>query len=121
LAARLDALFYHRHLRKVRKDATVSFEAGRFEVPYELAGRTVVLVVDPHAAQVLAVESEHGQPLGAATLLDALANTHRRRRKPAAQPPSDRLRGLNAVELAYRQHTQALGIGERPSTEEDER
>jgi putative transposase len=116
ICARLDALFYHRVMHKVRKDATVSFEGRRFEVPYELAGRTVVLV-DPHADQTLAVESEGGQPLGAVTALDAFANAHRKRRQP--QPVSDTLRpcGLNAVELAYRQHIQALG--DNPSTEED--
>jgi putative transposase len=119
LAAHLDALFYHRVLRKVRRDATVSFEGRRFEVPYELAGRTLVLVVDPHGEQALAVESEDGQPLGAVAPLDALANAHRKRRQPAADPVSDALRprGLNAVELAYRQYTQALG--DNPSTEED--
>jgi hypothetical protein len=76
-----------------------------------------VLVVDPHAEQVLAVESDDGQRPGAATALDALANARRKRRKPAAQPRSDRLRGLNAVKLAYHQSTQALG--DHPSTEED--
>ena len=119
LAARLDALFYHRVLRKVRRDATVSFEGRRFEVPYELAGRTVVLVVDPHAEQALAVESKDGQPLGAVTPLDALANAYRKRRQPPAAERSaaSQAVGLNAVELAYRQYTQALG--DTPSSEED--
>jgi hypothetical protein len=125
LAARLDALFYHRHLRKVRKDATVSFEGRRFEVPYELTGRTVVLVVDPHAEQALAVESEHGQPLGAVVPLDSLANAHRKRRQPEAataeRSAASQAVGLNTVELAYRQHATALGIGQRPSTDEGEK
>jgi transposase InsO family protein len=106
LAARLDALFYHRIERKVRKDGTVSYQGRRFEVPYELSAKCVRLLVDPHAGKVLGVEDPDGQPLGAATPLDALANVHRRRRKP--QPPAaPDPRGAsahNAVELAYRQY-----------------
>src|SRR6185436_5219857 len=67
LAANLDALFYHRLSRHVRKDGTVSYQGMRFEVSYELAGRTVCLVVDPHRAVVLGVEAKNGQPLGQAT------------------------------------------------------
>ena len=106
LAARLDELFYHRITRKVRKDGTVSYQGERFEVPYELSGRCVCLVLDPHTRQVLGVEDAHGQPLGAATPLDALANVHRRRRKPQpAEAPSPRRTGQdNEVELAYRQY-----------------
>jgi len=111
LAARLDALFYHRVIRKVRKDATVSYQGERFEVLYELSGRSVCLVVDPHARRVLGVEDADGQPLGAATPLDALANVHRHRRKPRpTKAPSPANTGQdNEVELAYRQyhgHTQ---------------
>ena len=67
LAARLDELFYHRVTRKVRKDGTVSYQGGRFEVPYELPGRSVCLVVDPHTLKVCGVEDANGRPLGAAT------------------------------------------------------
>ena len=106
LAARLDALFHHRVTRKVRKDATVSYQGDRFEVPYELSGRSVCLVVDPHSQKVLGVEDANGQSLGAATPLDALANVHRRRRKP--QPPEAPSPGStgkdNEVELAYRRY-----------------
>jgi len=106
LATRVDELFYHQIGRKVRKDSTVSYQGERFEVPYELAGRAVQLVIDPHTRRVLGVENDEGQPLGAATPLDAVANVHRRRRKP--QPPeasSPRRTGQdNEVELAYRQY-----------------
>jgi len=104
-AAQLDAIFFHRISRFVRKDGTVSYQGRRFEVPYELSGKTVRLVVDPHAGTVIGVEDEEGRSLGAATPLDAEANLHRRRRKPdpedsSGQPPS----GPNLVELAYRQY-----------------
>jgi transposase InsO family protein len=106
LAARLDELFYHRTERKVRKDATVSYQGSRFEVPYELAGRSVCLVVDPHAGQVLGVEDADGQPRGAVVPLDAVANVHRRRRKSQlTEVPSPGNPGQdNEVELAYRQY-----------------
>ena len=104
-AAHLDAIFYHRISRFVRKDGTVSYLGSRFEVPYELAGKTVRLVVDPHAHRVIGVEDEEGRSLGAATPLDAEANLYRRRRKPdpedsSGQPPA----GPNLVEWAYRQY-----------------
>ena len=104
LAARLDALFYHRLTRKVRKDGTVSYQGVRFEVPYELSGRSVRLVVNPHTGQVLGVEDDNGESLGTATALDALANVHRRRRQPQpAQEPSPKDTD-NEVELAYREY-----------------
>jgi putative transposase len=106
LAARIDALFHHRVKRKVRKDGTVSYQGAAFEVPYALVGQWVRLVVDPHTQQVLGVEDDNGQSLGAATPLDAVANVQRRRRKPqpntVCSPP--RSGEENAVELALRQY-----------------
>jgi putative transposase len=108
-AARLDALFHHRITRLVRKDGTVSYRSTRFEVPYELSGRTVRLVVDPHTGQVLGVEDDDGKSLGAATPLDALANVHRRRRQP--QPPEEPSPkdSDNEVELSYREYYDRTG------------
>jgi hypothetical protein len=89
----------------VRKDATVSYQGERFEVPYELAGQRVQLVVDPHTEQVRGVENDNGQSLGAATPLDAVANAHRARRKPTPTVPAPHApTGLNAVEQAYREY-----------------
>ena len=108
-AARLDALFYHRLTRKVRKDGTVSYQGARFEVPYALSGRGVRLVVNPHRGQVVGVEDDNGQSLGAATPLDALANVQRRRRQPqppAGPSPKDT---DNEVELAYREYYDGTG------------
>jgi len=105
-AERLDELFYHRIERKVRKDGTVSYQGQRFEVPYELAGQSVQLVVDPHAEQVISVENNQGETLGQATPLDVLANSHRRRRQPATPAAGRQTKspGPNLVELAYRQY-----------------
>ena len=56
----LDALFQHRVARLVRKDGTVSYLGQRFELPYELSGKTVRLVVDPHAQRVVGAQLEGG-------------------------------------------------------------
>jgi hypothetical protein len=110
-AARLDELFHHREPRKVRKDGTVSYQGREFEVPFELSGKTVQLVVDPHAETVVGVEDTEGNARGAATALDAPANAHRRRRRPdpdgAADgdgPTGPGGDSPNGVELAYRQY-----------------
>lgn len=105
-AAQLDELFHHRISRYVHKDGTVSYLGKRFEVPFELAGKIVKLVVDPHSGSVAGVENDSGERLGAATPLDAIANTRRVRRKPdnpetACEIVRD---GPNLVELAYQQY-----------------
>ena len=105
-AVQLDVLFLHRIARFVRKDATVSYLGQRFEVPYELSGKTVRLVVDPHAARVVGVEDAAGVSLGVATPLDLLANIDRTRRKP--EPVTDPMfgarSGANLVELAHQKY-----------------
>jgi putative transposase len=105
LAMQLDALFYHRLNRFVRKDGTVSYQGQLFEVPYELAGKTVRLVVNPQAGSVVGVENDDGESLGAATPLDVLANRHRKRHKPT--PPDTILpaaAGPNLIELTHHRY-----------------
>lgn len=111
-AAHLDELFYHRHTRKVRKDGTVTFNAQVYEVPFELVGQTVVLVVDPHADRALMVESKEGQALGLVTPLDAQANTYRKRRRPAADTSelTHTAKTGNTVELALQQQAAVLNL-----------
>ena len=110
LATQLDALFYHRLSRFVRKDGTVTFEGRVFEVPYELAGKTIRLVVNPHTGSVIGVENDDGESLGAATPLDAVANRHRKRRKPTppegCAPPTS---GPNLIELNYARYYDQKG------------
>jgi putative transposase len=110
-AARLDELFHHRVTRKVRRDGTVSYQGRDFEVPFELSGKTVQLVVDPHGETVAGVEDTEGQSVGAAIALDATANARRRRRRPdpdaavsLAGSPVPGGTSPNGVELAYRQY-----------------
>jgi len=106
LAPRLDALFHHRITGKVRKNGTLAYQGERFEVPYALTGRSVVLGVDPPRAQVLGVEDAEGQSRGPATALDVPANATRKRHKPGPEPERSAPLAdpLNAVELAYRQY-----------------
>ncbi|NJD24446.1 MAG: transposase family protein, partial [Betaproteobacteria bacterium] len=110
-AARLDELFHHRVARKVRRDGTVSYEGREFEVSYELSGKSVQLVVDPHEGKVVGVEDAEGNSLGQATPLDAAANARRRRRRPdpdeaarVAGPSVPGGNSPNGVELAYGQY-----------------
>jgi transposase InsO family protein len=100
-AVALDALFHHRIKRFVRKDGTVSYLGARFEVPYELSGKTVQLVVDPHAQRVVGVEDDTGKSLGQATPLDAIANIKRTRRKSEPVADIGARNGPNLVEIAH--------------------
>lgn len=123
-AAQLDALFYHRVQRKARKDGTVAYLGADFEVPYELSGKTLHLVVDPHAERVVGVEDADGNHLGIATPLDAVANAHRRRRKPSDSNASGTVttlatrQGANLVELAFERHY--AGTANTPPAKDDQ-
>ena len=108
-AAQIDAIFYHRIERMVRRDGTVSYQSARFEVPFELVGRTVRLVVDPHHGKVVGVEDAQGVSLGAATPLDALANLDRPRVRatppdPDVEPGSGSGSGPTLVDLAMQDY-----------------
>ena len=116
-AATLDSLFYHRVTRFVKKNGTVSYLGQQFEVPYELCGKTVELVVDPHGERVIGVENDAGESLGSATALDLVANLQRVRRKPEQPGDDDGASvlggspkrgpgggGPNLVELAHQQY-----------------
>ncbi len=116
-ASRIDEPFLHRYDRLVRKDGTVSYEGERFEVPFELVGQSVKLVVDPHRQKVVGLESLKGEPLGQATPLDAIANCRRKRRKAPAEVVAARnVTGANAVELAL-EHQRRNLLGCLPQEE----
>ena len=110
-AARIDDIFYHRVSRLVRKNGTVSWEGKFYEVPYELCGKTIVLVIDPHANEAIHVESEEGNNLGPVTLLDAIANINRNRQRPEVEKKSDdHKRKFDAVEIAFNDYNRTCGI-----------
>ncbi len=79
-----DELFYAEATRKVKKDNTFSFQARRYETPVDLRDREIHLRYDrtrgdTGASQVIIYHN--GQRLGAARLLDAVANGLRRRKE----------------------------------------
>ena len=107
-AVLIDAIFQHRVQRKVRKDGTLSFEGRFFEVPFELSGKTICLLIDPHSGTILGIEDDQGKSLGMATPLNAIANLDRPRRKPKDKvtraPAAPSREALNLVEMVHQQH-----------------
>jgi len=121
MAHQLDDIFFHRVLRKVRKDGTVSWIGKRYEVPYELTGQRVVLVVDPHHEKVTGVENEQGEHFGKAVPLDKQSNLQRKRCRTTKQEStpenSTPKRQLNAVEQAYKKQQSKLIKQTKPGKE----
>ena len=77
-----DELFYAEAVRKVKKDNTFSFAGRRYETPVDLRDREIQLRYDRRRQDNTAVVIYHkGQRLGAARLLDAVANGLLRRKE----------------------------------------
>jgi len=77
-----DELFYAEAARKVKKDNTFSFLGRRYETPVDLRDREIQLRYDRRRTDTTAVIIFYqGQRLGAARLLDAVANGLRRRKE----------------------------------------
>ena len=79
-----DELFYAEATRKVKKDNTFSFNSRRYETPVDLRDHEIQLRYDRHRGETSPVIIYHkGQRLGAARLLDAVANGLARRKEPS--------------------------------------
>jgi len=77
-----DELFYAEATRQVKKDNTFSFAGRRYETPVDLRDREIQLRYDRRRSDTTAVIIYHqGRRLGAARLLDAVANGLRRRKE----------------------------------------
>jgi transposase InsO family protein len=77
-----DELFYAEAVRKVKKDNTFNFAGRRYETPVDLRDRQIQLRYDRRRQDNTAVVIYHkGQRLGAARLLDAVANGLLRRKE----------------------------------------
>jgi putative transposase len=77
-----DELFYAEATRKVKKDNTFSFASRRYETPVDLRDKEIQLRYDRHHADTAAIVIYHkGQRMGAARLLDAVANGLLRRKE----------------------------------------
>jgi putative transposase len=77
-----DELFFAEAVRKVKKDNTFSFSGRRYETPADLRDKEIQLRYDRHRTDAVAVVIYHkGQRIGAARLLDAVANGLARRKE----------------------------------------
>ena len=77
-----DELFYAEATRKVKKDNTFSFAGRRYETPVDLRDKEIHLRYDRSRADAAAVFIYFkGQRLGAARLLDTVANGLLRRKE----------------------------------------
>jgi transposase InsO family protein len=80
-----DELFYAEATRKVKKDNTFSFASRRYETPVHLSDQEIHIRYDRHRHDdnPVVVVYHHGQRLGTARLLDAVANGMARRKEQA--------------------------------------
>ena len=77
-----DELFFAEAVRKVKKDNTFSFLGRRYETLVDLRDREIQLRYDRHRTDTAAVVIYYkGQRIGAARLLDAVANGLARRKE----------------------------------------
>jgi putative transposase len=77
-----DELFFAEATRKVKKDNTFSFLSRRYETPVDLRDKEIQLRYDRHRSDTATVVIYHkGQRMGAARLLDAVANGLARRKE----------------------------------------
>ena len=77
-----DELFFAEAVRKVKKDNTFSFLGSRYETPVDLRDKEIQLRYDRHRHDTTAVVIYHkGERMGAARLLDAVANGLLRRKE----------------------------------------
>jgi putative transposase len=77
-----DELFFAEATRKVKKDNTFSFLGRRYETPVDLRDKEIQLRYDRHRQDNAAIVIYHkGQRMGAARLLDAVANGLARRKE----------------------------------------
>ena len=105
----IDNIFYHRHKRLVRKDATLSWEGKYYEAPHRYVGEKINLVVDSHTKTAIKIESEFGDDYGPVVLLDKLANLNRKRQRPNSLPKPTVKSALNSVELALKEQNELYG------------
>jgi len=103
---RLDDLFLHRVKRRVKKDASVSWEGRLYEIHHNLVGEDVTLIVDPHAHKVVRAETVFGDHISI-TPLDRQANARRKRQRPHDAFTTHQ-QTKSAVEIAYEDYLQNI-------------
>ena len=112
----LEAVFLHRAKRKVRKDGTVRFAGGLFEVRPELVGRTVELRFDPTDPEARPRVFLDGRFVCDTVPLDRLRNATRARRRHLGQPdPTVESTGIDPLAQILEEHYERT----RPSRRRD--
>jgi putative transposase len=110
-AYQLDELFYHRIIRKVRKDSTISWLGKTYDVPYELTGKKITVVVDPHQQQALFIEDADHNNIGAVTPCDVQANRRAKRATAAVTVAPAQLQSQDGLAgLALKQQQAQLSL-----------
>jgi len=105
----LDQVFLHREKRTVRKDGTVRFFGGFYEVRPELAGKRVELRFDPHDPHAVPPRVFIDDAFVCDSVpFDRLKNSVRRRRRQLGTPPDPASppTGLDPLSLIAREHYQ---------------
>lgn len=102
MTIKIDEIFMHRVKRNIRRDGTITIEGEAFEVPYELSGLTVQVLVDPHTNKPKSIYSiEDNSYLGEVTPLDKIANSNRKRCRPHKPSSASSEQKYNSVEGIY--------------------
>jgi len=117
LARQLDAYFYHRVKRSVRKDGTLSYAGQLFEVPYEHVGKSVYLVIDPQQQSAKWIESLDYEQLGPVHPLDKIANLQRSRQRPLPVIPTSKA-VASFIDVTFEKTQQSYTLP-NPDKEED--
>lgn len=107
-----DAIFYHRELRYIRKDATLQYNSQVYEVPHDYVGQTIALVFDPHTKQALYIESKTGEYLAQVNLIDKVSNLSRKRKRPDTAIKPDFPHLIDHVECAFNAYTKQLQLAD---------
>ncbi|MEN8183587.1 MAG: helix-turn-helix domain-containing protein [Myxococcota bacterium] len=101
----LGVVFLHRARRKVRKDGTLRFAGGLFEVRPELVGKTIELRFDPSDAEARPRVFLDGRFACDTVPLDRLQNATRGRRRNLGQPdPSAEPTGIDPLAQILEEH-----------------
>jgi len=112
----LDAVFLHRVQRKVRKDGTVRFAGGLFEVRPELVGKTVELRFDPSHAKARPHVFLDGRFVCDTVPLDRRRNATRARRRNLGQPdPTALPTGIDPLAQILEEHYERTRPSQRSS------
>jgi putative transposase len=112
-AENLDKYFYHRIKRRVKKDSTISYDGGLYEVSCSLVNQDVLLVFDPHDKKPKWIESMHNERISEVYLLDKYANNQRIRHRSKTKNEDEKANTTpktSLIELAFELQKKALGI-----------